>query len=183
MDDLLELAIRLLDPLVQYIGPHAVAAVAVMGAVVTYINSQKQRRREKRLENKIDYLLKAGGYEWAAQSASSREETKLLTSPLTGMYRALGASVSTALTVTARLILRRVEGMQNVNWFMLTQGLLGALKLILQAQGIDVIEDDQINAIANGVASLMAIVGVALSNRKKGGKKLAQHPVDHGPAG
>ena len=48
--------------------------------------------------------------------------------------------------------------------------ILGALKLILESVfKVDLISDEQINAIANGAAAIITIVGVAMSHRKKGG--------------
>jgi uncharacterized membrane protein len=56
--------------------------------------------------------------------------------------------------------------MQNqINFASLTVAILGALKLILQVYGLE-ITDDHINAIANGVAALVAVVGVLMSHRK-----------------
>ena len=40
--------------------------------------------------------------------------------------------------------------------------LLGAAKLVLNACGITLITDDQINAVANGLATLLATVGIAI---------------------
>lgn len=57
--------------------------------------------------------------------------------------------------------------MQNqINWFTLTTGVLGAVKLILQSFQID-IPDTHINDIANGVAALAAVVGVLMTHRKQ----------------
>lgn len=57
---------------------------------------------------------------------------------------------------------------KQVNLVPMIVAILGAIKLVIQAFGYDVINDEQINAIANGVASIVAVVGVLLSNRKKG---------------
>ena len=40
--------------------------------------------------------------------------------------------------------------------------LLGAAKLVLNAFGITIITDEQINAVANGLATLLATVGIAV---------------------
>lgn len=40
--------------------------------------------------------------------------------------------------------------------------LLGAAKLVLNAFGITLITDEQINAVANGLATLLATVGIAI---------------------
>lgn len=82
--------------------------------------------------------------------------------------------------------------MSNINWTTLIVALLGAIKLILQPFGIE-IEDEHINAIANGIAALLTVVGVILSHRKQepaaqtipggnGGAVDAQRFGDHGPS-
>jgi len=40
--------------------------------------------------------------------------------------------------------------------------LLGASKLMLDAFGVKIITDEQINAIANGTATLFATIGIAV---------------------
>jgi len=40
--------------------------------------------------------------------------------------------------------------------------ILGAVKLMTDAFGIQLITDDQINAVANGLAALATVVGVAI---------------------
>lgn len=80
-------------------------------------------------------------------------------------------------------LLRRERKMnQQINWITLIPALLGTIKLILQPLGIDLtsVTDEQVNAIANGVAALVAIVGVLISHRK--GKDDAKHPTDSGAA-
>jgi uncharacterized membrane protein len=67
--------------------------------------------------------------------------------------------------------LRRRKGMQ-INYVSLVVALLGALKLILEPYGIT-IEDEQINAISNGLAAIVTIIGVVLSHRKP---QKPQHP-------
>jgi uncharacterized membrane protein YdcZ (DUF606 family) len=54
--------------------------------------------------------------------------------------------------------------LQNRNIATLTVGLLGAAKLVLDSFGWNVITDDQINSIANGVAALVTIAGVVMSH-------------------
>ena len=39
--------------------------------------------------------------------------------------------------------------------------ILGTLKLIMQAFGLDIISDEQVNTIANGLSALTTVVGVA----------------------
>lgn len=41
--------------------------------------------------------------------------------------------------------------------------LLGLLKLTMQAFGVDIITDEQVNTIANGLSTLVTVVGVALN--------------------
>jgi uncharacterized membrane protein len=40
--------------------------------------------------------------------------------------------------------------------------ILGAAKLVTEAFGLQVISDDQVNSIANGLAALVTVVGVAM---------------------
>ncbi|WP_167388023.1 hypothetical protein [Paenibacillus ferrarius] len=54
----------------------------------------------------------------------------------------------------------------KVNYFTLSLGLLGAAKLILNAFGLDLIQDDNMNAIANGVAAVLSIIGVYANHQK-----------------
>ena len=48
-------------------------------------------------------------------------------------------------------------------------GLIGAIKLATDAFGLNIIADDQVNAIANGVAAVAAIIA-ALINRDETAK-------------
>ncbi|MDD9268034.1 hypothetical protein ACFPES_13430 [Paenibacillus sp. GCM10023248] len=54
----------------------------------------------------------------------------------------------------------------KLNYYTLSLGLLGAAKLILDAYGVNIIEDDDINAIANGVAALLSVVGIYTNHQK-----------------
>ncbi|UFJ40087.1 hypothetical protein LOK74_18925 [Brevibacillus humidisoli] len=53
------------------------------------------------------------------------------------------------------------------NVVVLVTGLLGAAKLTLEAFGYSIITEDQINAIANGVAAAAAVVAAFLNNFKE----------------
>jgi peptidoglycan hydrolase-like protein with peptidoglycan-binding domain len=55
---------------------------------------------------------------------------------------------------------------QTKNIVSLTLTLLGALKIILEAFGLHVISDQQINDIANGAAAVCTVAGVLLSHNK-----------------
>jgi hypothetical protein len=55
---------------------------------------------------------------------------------------------------------------KNGNIVVLITGLLGAAKLTLEAFGYSIITDEQINAIANGVAATATVVAAFLNNRK-----------------
>jgi hypothetical protein len=52
------------------------------------------------------------------------------------------------------------------NIVVLITGLLGAAKLALEAFGYSIITDEQINAIANGMAAVATVVAAFLNNRK-----------------
>lgn len=54
----------------------------------------------------------------------------------------------------------------KVNYYTLTLGLIGAAKLILDAYGMDLIKDEDMNAIANGVAALLSVVGIYTNHQK-----------------
>lgn len=54
----------------------------------------------------------------------------------------------------------------KVNYYTLILGLLGAAKLILNAYGLDIIQDDEMNAIANGVAAVLSVIGVYTNHQK-----------------
>ncbi|MBX5436220.1 MAG: hypothetical protein IRZ33_03285 [Alicyclobacillaceae bacterium] len=57
--------------------------------------------------------------------------------------------------------------MQNRNVFSITVALLGALKLILQAFGYNLMTDQEVNDIANGVAAVVTVIGVVMTHLKK----------------
>jgi len=45
----------------------------------------------------------------------------------------------------------------------LVVAILGAIKLVLDVAGVPVLTDDNINAIANGVAAVATIVGILIN--------------------
>jgi uncharacterized membrane protein len=51
---------------------------------------------------------------------------------------------------------------QNIKNVAFWGGILGAIKLITDAFGYNIITDEQVNQIANGIASLCTVIGVAL---------------------
>lgn len=57
--------------------------------------------------------------------------------------------------------------LKNRNVTTLAIGLLGAAKLVLDGFGWNIISDDQINSIANGVAAIVTIAGVVMSHNNK----------------
>lgn len=63
---------------------------------------------------------------------------------------------------------RNMKMNQNINWVTLGISLLGVLKLVLQPLGFDFshITDQQVNDIANGVATIVSIWGVIKSHQK-----------------
>ena len=60
-----------------------------------------------------------------------------------------------------------MQVLQNRNLATLLIAVLGAVKLILQAFGVDIITSQQIDAIANGVAALITVAGVIMTHLKK----------------
>ncbi|MCL6547533.1 MAG: hypothetical protein K6T30_01335 [Alicyclobacillus sp.] len=78
--------------------------------------------------------------------------------------------------------------LQNRNVFSITVGLLGALKLILQAFGYNILTDQEVNDIANGVAAVVTVIGVIMTHLRRheaqGSGGVAESPRrDSGPAG
>jgi len=65
--------------------------------------------------------------------------------------------------------------MQKGNVVTLIIAILGALKLVLEAAGYDIITDQNINDIANGIAALVTVVGVVINH--------FQHPKPDGTNG
>lgn len=57
---------------------------------------------------------------------------------------------------------------KQTNYVTMIVGVLGALKLIFQAYGYTFITDDQINAVANGIAGLITVgVGIYMNHKKE----------------
>jgi peptidoglycan hydrolase-like protein with peptidoglycan-binding domain len=79
-------------------------------------------------------------------------------------------SVNTSSASDATLATTWLDALKNLsqtkNIVSLTLTLLGALKIILEAFGLHVISDQQINDIANGAAAVCTIAGVLLSHNR-----------------
>lgn len=43
-------------------------------------------------------------------------------------------------------------------------GIIGAAKLATDAMGVQIVSDDQVNAIANGLAAIATVIGVVSSH-------------------
>jgi uncharacterized protein YebE (UPF0316 family) len=56
--------------------------------------------------------------------------------------------------------------MENRNYYTITLSLLGVLKLVLNAFGMDLVTDKNANEIANAVATILSIVGVIMAHVK-----------------
>ncbi|MED1788103.1 hypothetical protein P4V47_11490 [Brevibacillus laterosporus] len=52
------------------------------------------------------------------------------------------------------------------NKAVLFAGVLGSIKLLTEAYGYSVITDDQINAIANGLSAVAAVIAAFMNNFK-----------------
>jgi uncharacterized ion transporter superfamily protein YfcC len=59
-----------------------------------------------------------------------------------------------------------MSGLQNRQLVTLVIGLLAAVKIILQAFGIDIINDTQMNQIADGIAALATVIAVFMKHEK-----------------
>ncbi|QSO54790.1 hypothetical protein JZ785_14265 [Alicyclobacillus curvatus] len=55
----------------------------------------------------------------------------------------------------------------NRNLTTLLIAILGAVKLILQAFGVDIITSQQVDDIANGIAALVTVIGVIMTHLKR----------------
>ena len=69
---------------------------------------------------------------------------------------------------------------QNRNLTTLLIALLGAVKLILQAFGMDVITSQQVDSIANGIAALITVAGVIMTHLNHPTKNPLTHPLNEG---
>jgi len=49
---------------------------------------------------------------------------------------------------------------------LLVAGIIGSIKLLADTLGYQIITDDQVNAIANGVSAVVTILAVLLNNRQ-----------------
>lgn len=56
--------------------------------------------------------------------------------------------------------------MENRNYYTLTLSLLGAVKLVLNSFGINIITDHMANDLANAIATIITIVGVIMTHLK-----------------
>lgn len=154
-------------------------------------------RRDARWEAYFQAIGKAVGAEWDAEKSKLKPSTGLLRSKSSPKGTS-PAPITTSFTRLAEIVkstLSRRINMQKINWVTLIPALMGAIKLILQPFGIDMtaFTDENVNAIANGVAALAAIIGILSTNRKapketddtkvyslKGGKKDEEYYGDHG---
>jgi len=50
---------------------------------------------------------------------------------------------------------------------LLVAGIVGSIKLLADTLGYQIITDEQVNAIANGVSAVVAIIAVFLNNRRE----------------
>lgn len=57
------------------------------------------------------------------------------------------------------------------NVYILAAGILGAVKLLLDGAGYPIITDEQVNALANGVAAIAAILAAYTNNHKAKGEE------------
>ncbi|WP_068794140.1 hypothetical protein [Brevibacillus laterosporus] len=49
---------------------------------------------------------------------------------------------------------------------LLVAGIIGSIKLLVDTLGYQIITDDQVNAIGNGVSAVVTILAVLLNNRQ-----------------
>jgi uncharacterized membrane protein len=134
------------------------AIIALYYAHKAYTRHQF-RERDKRWEAKFDAIGKAVGAEWGLNG----QHNGLNPMP-PQLLRRLFSFLRKGIP-QVHLLRRRRKMNQNINFVTLFPGMIAAIKLILQPFGID-IPDEHINALVNGAASLMVIVGIFYNHFK-----------------
>lgn len=180
MDDLLELVIRLLDPFVKILGPHAVAAFAILGGLITYRNNRKQRKRFYRLEAKVDFIIERLGLRWNAENNDWNGNMTLNSLQSSYATKSLVRSAMSfiAPAATAALTLSRRVMRMSKKWLV---GLLGYIGYFVKMITGYEVPDEMIDIVAEIILLLIPLIAM-FTNMKKGGDTNAEHQIDEGPA-
>jgi phi LC3 family holin len=151
------------------------------GLALTLFAVYRKERRNLRLDNRDEALFHnqkiimdqlGVGEQWHGPPKKSKLEDPQ-------SYAKLFSSSRKAIHRGNPLNQRRIHmNNQQTNWVTLVPALLGLLKLILQPFGIDLskITDDQVNAVINGAAALIAVWGVFKSHTKTPTTDQTQQP-------
>jgi uncharacterized membrane protein len=145
--------------------------IVVLVAILKVYEGRQRRKIDEEIRRDIKAIKKGLNLcDAVSMTAVSRD------SP---MKRSVFLRCCTTTFTTARaagnFIKWRLKSMNNnINVVSLTIAILGAIKIVLEAFNVDLITDDQINSIANAVAAVVTIVGVAISHRKTGKEELTE---------
>lgn len=138
------------------------SGLAIVLAILKIRDSQHKRRVNEKTQRDIAAIKEHLGV-WNGQSETMK----------TGQTNSKQSSRLLRVVISRVNQLRRMKKMNpSINYVTLIIAILGAVKLVLQAFGIDVITDDMIDKAANVVAAVVTLVGVVISHRKKGGDSL-----------
>jgi uncharacterized membrane protein len=139
----------------------------VIAIILFYLRVREakfKQARNERVERKLDALLRKEGIEWKDGPPSESSKAQMI------LNRLLLLPSAVIFPGAFLYIKRRRKKMaQTVNFVVLFSAILGALKLILQPFGIDLsgITDETVNAMANGFAALLVIIGIIRDNFSK----------------
>jgi uncharacterized membrane protein len=169
MAELLEFIKSLFEESIPWLAPIIAPAILYF----RWVEKKNRQTRERRIESKLDYLIELEGGRWNVEKPSLSKDSAKTTSMSLRLVISLVLNAGLSIRrkgIKKYTLSRRNETMnQNINWATLIPALLGVLKLILQPFGIDLskITDDQVNAVINGAAALIAIWGVFKSHTKQ----------------
>lgn len=150
---------------------------AILTALLLWSKMQRNRRfqeRDERVERNQRRIMEHWGIEgeWSTPPKTLKQRVLMSSNKLCPLLRK---------EIQLVFQKRRVKRMQNINYVTLIGALLGAAKLVLQAFGVE-IPDEQINEITNGAAALASVIGVLLSHRKEQTHVDAPSATNDGPA-
>ena len=133
------------------------SGLAIVLAILKIRDSQHKRRVNEKTQRDIAAIKEHLGI-WNGQSEISQTGATN-SKPSSRLLQAVTYQVN-------QLKLGRKKKMNKVNWVTLTVAILGAVKLILQSMGIDIITDQVIDVSSNLVAGVVTLVGIFLTHRK-----------------
>lgn len=159
------LLLILLEPLFETLKPYMKHWFwAAAGSAALFIIRVIDKRRQQKQEKIILAIAEKVGVQWDGRTKTSKSVDLMNLRKLFSYSQA-----------AFRRVQRRKNMNQQINIITIIVAVLGAVKIVLQAFGIDVVTDEQINQIANGIASIVTIFGVVMSHRKP---KQPEQPFD-----